>query len=589
MSPSDLARPGPWARLAVPWARFRSNAAVIAVIAFVLFLVLVPVIRLIVNSFLEGHPSVPEGWTFDNYTTAFTMPLFYQALWTTLWLAAVGTFITVAIAVVFAWLIERTDMPFRNLAWTLILIPMAIPGVLFALGWTLLLSPRIGAINVVLRDLFAVFGWQMAEGPINIYSVGGLIYLDGLRGVTTVFLMVVGAFRMMDPALEEAARTAKAGAVATFFQVTLPALMPAILVAAMYSFISSMESFEAPLAVGLPAGIFVLSTLIYFTTRIQAPLDYGLAAVFGVSYMILMVFLLIAYRRIVRQSERFSTVTGKGFRPRVISIGKWRYTALGMFIFYFLLAVVAPFAILAWASVLPSYRVPSFEALKLLTWSNYEELFETDRVLKVVWNTVVLMLVAATATMILAFIASWAIVRSEVRGRGLLDSLMFIPHAIPGIVIALALIMAYLSPPLKYLGIYGSLWLMVIGLVVSYVSFGTRLMNSAIMQIHKELEQAAFVCGASTMKTLFVITLPLVFPAFAAGWVWVAVHSMRSFSIPLMLASRDSEVFSVLLWEYWDEGTASLSSALGVMMILVLIPLTLLMRRFIVRISEQRG
>ena len=346
------------------WETLRGNILLVVVMALLLAMIMIPIARLLINSFLEGHPALPEGWTLQNYTTAFGMPLFYQALATTLWLAAVGTAITVVIAVLFAWLIERTDMPCRNLAWTLILIPMAIPGVLFALGWALLLSPKTGAMNVFLRDAFALFGFEMTEGPINIYSLGGLIFLDGLRGVTTVFLMVVGAFRMMDPSLEEAARVSKAGTIATFFRVTLPALTPAILAAAMYSFISSMESFEAPLAVGLPANIFVLSTLIYFTTRIQAPLDYGLAAVFGVSYMILMVFLLIWYRYAVRNSERFSTVSGKGFRPRIISIGKWRYPALALFVVYFLLAVLAPFCVLMWTSLLPGYRMPSADAIE---------------------------------------------------------------------------------------------------------------------------------------------------------------------------------------------------------------------------------
>ena len=357
----------------------------------------------------------------------------------------------------------------------------------------------------------------------------------------------------------------------------------------MYSFISSMESFEAPLAVGLPANIFVLSTLIYFTTRIQAPLDYGLAAVFGVSYMILMVFLLIWYRYAVRNSERFSTVSGKGFRPRIISIGKWRYPALALFVVYFLLAVLAPFCVLMWTSLLPGYRVPSADAMSLISFDNYFEIFATDRVLEVIWNTLVLMVAVATATMVLAFLASWIIVRAPVRGRGLLDSLMFVPHAIPGIVIALALIMAFLTPPLRYTGLYGSMSIIVIGLVVAYISFGTRLMNSAIMQIHKELEQAAYVSGASTTKTLFVITLPLLFPAFAAGWIWVAVHALRAFSIPLMLAGKNNEVFAVMLWEFWENGTASLASGLGVLLIITLIPLTLLMRRFIMQVSGQQG
>ncbi len=325
-----------------------------------------------------------------------------------------------------------------------------------------------------------------------------------------------------------------------------------------------------------------------FTTRIQAPLDYGLGAVFGVTYMLIMIVLLIGYRRVIRNSEKYSTVTGKGFRPRVTSIGRWRWPAFSMFVIYFFIAVVAPFVILAWTSFLPGYRIPSVSAFPLLTFSNYIELFETDRVFDMMWNTLYLMLVTATITMLFAFVTSWGIVRSQVKAAGMLDSFVFIPHAIPGIVIALALIMAYLSPPLRYLGIYGTMTILVMGLVVSYISFGTRLMNSAIMQIQKELEQAAYVAGAGTMRTMFSITLPLLFPAFAAGWIWVAVHALRSFSIPIMLASRDTEVFAVLLWEYWDEGSAALASALGVLMIMVLIPMTLLMRRFITQISEQR-
>ncbi len=589
MRPEALPQPLAWARLQVSWRRIKDNAVFVVFTAFLLFLILVPVSRLIINSFRLGHPALPQGWTLQNYVAAFSMPLYYQALGTTLWLATVGTALTLVIAVLFAWLIERTDMPLRNLAWTLILIPMAIPGVLFALGWALLLAPNTGALNVILRHGLEWIGIELSTGPLNIYSVTGLIFLDGLRGVTTVFLMVVGSFRMMDPSLEEAAMVSKAGPAAAFFKVTLPALSPAILGAGIYSFISSMESFEAPLAVGLRANIFVLSTLIYFTTRLQAPFEYGLGAVFGVSYMVLMVFLLIGYRRIVRHSERYSTITGKGFRPRVISLGKWRYGALGLFIAYFLLAVVVPFAVLLWTSVLPSYRVPSFEAFSFLTVKNYVEILNTPRVLLVLWNTFVMMIIAATVTMLLAFIVSWIIVRSHVKGKGFLDGLVFIPHAIPGIVVALALMMAYLSAPLRYTGIYGTVWILVMGLIVSYISFGTRLMNSAIMQIHKELEQAAYVCGASSFKTLFAITLPLLFPAFVAGWVWVAVHSLRAFSIPLMLSSRKNEVFAVMLWEYWDSGAASLAAALGVLLILTLIPLTLIMRRFIVRVSGQQA
>ena len=571
------------------WSQIKNNFALILITAFLLLVILVPLVRLVLSSFQIGHPAMPEGWTLQNYIAAYSLPAFYSALGTTVMLSALGTIITLTIAVLFAWLIERTDMPLRNLAWILILIPMAIPGVLFALGWALLLSPKTGTINLVLRAVLEPFGMELTQGPLNIYSLGGLVFLDGLRGVTTIFLMVVGAFRMMDPSLEEAARVSKASSRGTFFQVTLPVLLPAVLTAGIYEFVSSMESFEAPLAVGLPAGIFVLSTLIYFTVRLQAPVDYGLGAVFGVSYMFILLFLLWGYRRAVRSAERFTTVTGKGYRPRVISLGRWRYAALGMFIVYFLLTVLAPFLILLWASLLPSYRPPSWEAFSLISMRNFFEVASTPHIVSVVGNTFTLMLLAATATMLLAFFVSWIVVRTKIHGRAVLDGLLFLPHSIPGIVIALAMIMAYLTAPLNYLGIYGTIWIMAMGLIVSYIAFGSRLMNSAIVQIQKELEEAAYVCGATSTRTLIAITLPLIFPAFAAGWIWVSVHALRSFSIPLMLASKRNEVFSVLMWQYWSDGDVPLAATLGVLLMIALIPLTLLMRRFIVKVSGQQS
>jgi iron(III) transport system permease protein len=189
--------------------------------------------------------------------------------------------------------------------------------------------------------------------------------------------------------------------------------------------------------------------LIYFTLRLQAPVDYGLGAVYGVTYMIMLLFFLWGHRRAVRYTERYSTVTGKGYRPRVISLGRWRYPALGMFLIYFSLTVLAPFAILLWSSSLPSYRTPSFEALSLLSLRNFAEVFSRPHFFSVVWNTLILMIMAATATMALAFFVSWIIVRTRNQGRAVLDGLLFLPHSIPGIVIALAMIMAYLAPPLS--------------------------------------------------------------------------------------------------------------------------------------------
>jgi iron(III) transport system permease protein len=570
------------------WPQLRAHALPLLGVLFAVWLIVVPLFTLLVFSFRLGTPWQPGAFTFEHYLRAYSDPQVYTMFANTAVLAAASTTIALAIAVFFAFLTERTDMPFRNVAWGLMLVPMAVPGILFAISWVFLLSPKIGLINVWLRSLLALVGVEVNEGPFNIYSLWGMIFLEGIRGVTTIFLIIVGAFRAMDPSLEEAARVSKAGTFGTFFQVTLPVLLPAVLTAGMYEFVSSMESFEAPLAVGLPAGIYVLSTLIYFTVRLQAPVDYGLGAVYGVTYMLLLLCFLWGYRRVVRYTERYSTITGKGYRPRVVSLGKWRYPALGMFLIYFALTVLAPFAILLWSSLLPSYRTPSFEALSLISLRNFAEVFSRPHFFAVVWNTLVLMALAATATMVLAFFVSWIIVRTRIQGRAILDGLLFLPHSIPGIVIALAMIMAYLAPPLNYLGLYGTLWIVAMGLIVSFIAFGTRLMNSSIVQIQKELEEAAYVCGATSMRTLLAITMPLLFPALAAGWIWVSVHALRAFSIPLMLASKKNEVYSVLMWQYWSDGEVSLASTLGVLLVITLIPLTLLMRRFIVQVSGQQ-
>ncbi len=567
--------------------KIRHNFILVLITVFILSLILIPFVRLIFSSFQLGHPAMPEGWTIKNYLAAYSLPIFYQALGNTISISTVSTIITLAIATLFAWLIERTDMPLRNLAWILILIPMAIPGVLFALSWALLLSPKTGALNLLLRCALDLAGIHLTQGPFNIYSLGGLIFITGLRGVTTIFLMIVGAFRMMDPSLEEAARVSKANTMGTFFQVTLPVLMPAILMAAIFEFVVCMESFEAPLAVGLPAGIYVLSTLIYFTVQLRAPINYGLGSVFGVTYMFFLLLLLLVYRRAVGYSENYATVTGKGYRPRVISIGKWRYLAVALFAIYFLLTVVAPFAILFWTSLLKGYHAPSLELLRFISLDNYRTVVSTPRILSVIWNTLIVTGVTATVTMVLAFLVSWIVVRAKMRGGALLDAVVFLPRSIPGIVLALAIIMTCLSPPVKYLGIYGTLWITIVALVVSYMAFGTRLMNSAIVQIKKDLEESAFVCGATSIKILFTVTLPLLFPSFAAGWVWVAVHSFRAFSVPLMLSSKQNEVLAILMWHYWTAGETALLATLGVLFTIILIPLTLVLRRSVVRMTGQ--
>ena len=523
------------------------------VVFALLWLILIPLGQMIVSSFRTGHPVAPGPFTFKNYIAAYLNPITYRMIFNTVLFAGAGTAITVSIAVLFAWLIERTDMPLRDLCWSLLLIPMAMPGLLFSIAYVFLLSPRSGVANVFVRALCSGLGIEIAEGPINIYSLGGMIFLDGIRGVTTVFLLVVGAFRMMDPALEEASWAAGARNWTTLRRVTLPVLWPALLAAIIYEFSSSMESFEAPLVVGLPGNVYVYSTMIYMSTR-EPLANYGLGATFAASYVMMAAAFAYFYQRaILRQSERFATVTGKGYRPRILPLGRWRYPALALFFGYFFVAVALPLGVLIWTSLLPNYQPPSMEALAQVSWKNYDLVFKEPKVLRTAWNSVVVTVVTASATVALAFSLSWLVVRTKMRGSYLLDGLTFASHAVPGVVVALAFIILYLQPPFRYLGLYGTVWIISLAMITQYIAFASRSTNAAITQIHRELEEAGEVSGAGRLRIIWQITYPLVRPAFVAAWIWVAAHAVRAFSIPLLLASRENRTLAVMLWHYWDE------------------------------------
>ncbi|MGH7843812.1 MAG: ABC transporter permease [Candidatus Binatia bacterium] len=553
----------------------------------VLWLILAPLVLLFLFSFREGTPWQPGSFTLRHYIDAYSDPQAYTMFLNTVILALASTFLSLSIAVFFAFLTERTDMPLRNVAWGLMLVPMAVPGLLFGVSWTFLLSPKVGLINLWLRSILSWLGIELVEGPLNIYSLWGMVFLEGIRGVTTIFLMIVGAFRAMDPSLEEAARVSGASNGSTFFRVFLPLLTPAIFAAGIYSFMSSLESLEIPMIIGFPAGIYVFPTYIFFSVQRFAPPRYGLSAALGVIYLVVSVLLILWYRRVAEGTNRYATITGKGYRPRVIRLGKWRHPAFFAFVLYFVFTIALPTLILLWRSLVRFYVPPSWAALSQVSLRQYWAVLSEERVFQSLLNTAFVGIAAATLTMVLSLIVAWVVVRGRIKGRSFLDGLTFLPHSIPGVVIALALIILYLQPPLSYLPIYGTIWLIIIGLTASYIAFGSRTMNGALVQIHRELEEAAQMSGSKWRTILRRIILPLLLPAFISGWIWVASHSLRSFSIPLMLGTRNNKVLSVVMWDLWEGGSAGPTSALGVMLILALAFFTVTGRWLVSRLSRQ--
>jgi iron(III) transport system permease protein len=576
-----------WLHRVSNWPKLRPHALPIVGVAFTLWLVVIPFISLIVFSFRLGTPWQPGAFTLQHYITAYSDPQVYIMFLNTAILAAASTALALGIAVFFAFLTERTDMPFRNVAWGLMLVPMAVPGILFAISWVFLLSPKIGLVNIWLRSLLSLAGVEMSEGPLNIYSLWGMVFLEGLRGVTTIFLIVVGAFRAMDPTLEEAAKVSGASNRTSFFRIFIPLLTPALFAAGMYSFMTNLEALEIPIVIGFPAGIYVFPTYIYFAAQRFMPPQYGLSAALGATFLVVSIALVVCYRRVVGQAGRFATITGKGYRPRLVSLGKWRYPAFCVFLLYFLLTIAAPTFILLWRSLVRFYVVPSWSALAQVTLKNYWEVLAEDQIMRAVVNTLTVGVATATLTMILALIVAWVIVRSPFKGRTLVDGLTFLPHAIPGVIIGIALIFLYLNPPLSYIPIYGTVWIIVLGLSVGYIAFGSRAMNGAVAQIHSELEEAGKVSGARWGTVMWHIVMPLLFPAFVSGWIWIASHSLRSFSVPLILSSKNSIVLSVVMWDLWNNGRAGPTAALGFLLIVALAILTIGGRWIVSRLSRQ--
>jgi iron(III) transport system permease protein len=559
----------------------RKHALAFGITALLLWVVAAPIIMLVLSSLREGNFITPGAFTLGNYRTVYLNQLTYPALLNTLIYATAVSAISLVFATIFAWLVERTDMPGANWAWTMMLLPLAMPGILRSMSWILLLSPRSGIINVYLREFLGLFGAKPDTGPFNIFTLPGMVFVEGMSGSTTLFLLMVGAFRLMDPSMEEAAKISGARTLTTLRRVTLGLMLPAVLAAAMYAFLGNLDDFETPLLIGLQAGIYLLPTLIYFTAYVSP--SYGLATAYSSIFIIFTIVMVwIYYRVVIRHTERYASITGKGYRPRRLALGKWRWVALGLFIAFFTLNIVLPFFTLLWAALLPSYMVPSQAALQYVTLGNFATLINEPSIINSTVNTIILGVVTATGTMALAYLVSWLIVRVKVKGGGLLDGLAFIPHAIPTVSITLALIVLYLHPAMRWIPIYGTIWIMMLALMTRYIAFASRTANSAMTQIHGELEEAARTSGATRFTTLLRITFPLLLPPFIGGWVWVFAHTIRSFSIPLMLATPGNETIAVVMYHFWErKADFSLASTLGVAMLVSVGILTFFSRRYI--------
>ncbi len=545
------------------WQRFDFKWVIIAVsVAAVAYLVLMPLGFLLWQSFFTPRTAVKAAeFTLENYRTAYTSSETLRLFVNSLQFAIGSAALAFLVGTLLAWMNERTNTPFKTLFFALSLIPLVIPGILFTVSWIFLGSPKIGIINLVLQRLFDtdyVF--------VNVYSIWGMIWVDGLHDSPLAFLIMTAVFRSMNPSLEESAMMSGANVLQTARRITLKLAWPAIFATLLLLFVRSLESFETPALLGLPVGIQVFTSAIYWAIQ-QYPSKIGLACAYAVTLLLIMTIGIYFQSRLAGQGSRYATMTGKGFRPRLIDLGRWRYLTAAIFITYFMLIVILPFLVLVWSSFQKFYSAPSMAALQNLTIDPYRFIFNYPPLIKSVWNTLLLATGSATVIMLVTSVICWITVKTRMPGRWLLDNLASIPLIFPGIVLGLTILIFYLN---VNVGVYGTLWILFIAYLTRFLPYGMRYNTNSMLQIHQELEESATMSGASWGATFSRILLPLLKPGLVAGWIYIVIVSTRDLSTSLLLYSPGTEVVAVVIWELWENGQFVELSALGVMFIIAL-------------------
>jgi iron(III) transport system permease protein len=442
-----------------------------------------------------------------------------------------------------AWLAERSDAPFRKLAYVSAYVSFAIPGIIKVVGWIMLLGPKAGILNALGVAL-------TGQAFFNIFSLSGMVLVESFLWIPIVFLLMSTPFRAMDPSLEEAATTAGSSGWQVFRRVTFPLAVPSVLAVLILTVIRSLEAFEIPALIGIPAGVEVLTTKIYLQIKGGLIPKYGEASAYSIILIVLVALGLIPYYRITSKTYKFTTISGKNFRPNRVALGKWRWVGASLMLVLPLLQFL-PIVAIAWSSFLPFAQVPSRKALELLTLNNYVVAFNDSGVIRSVMNSLTVSISSATVAVAITFFAAWLIVRASIKARWILDQMAMLPLVFPGIVMGIAILKMYLLLPVP---VYGTIWILVLAFIARYLPYGIRFSHSALLSLHKELEEGAMASGASWFQMVRHVVVPLIMPALLAGWIYIFLITFKELSIALLLYSPGSQVVAVTIWELWENG-----------------------------------
>ncbi len=545
--------------------RFAVPLWVGALLLILTFLVIYPLLMLFFGAISDSNPVIDGFGKFNPSLEHFLAVLGNEnvrlAFFNALAACGGGTILAVVIGLAFSWIVVRTNTPFKGFIAGASMIPLFVPPLVAGVAWSILGSPKTGLLNTALK-------WMGIDFRFDFYSMSGLILVFGFYYAPYVYMFTASALRNMDPSLEEASEVSGASAFTTLFTVTFPLIAPAILAGSLLSFVVMLGIYGIPAALGAPANISVLTTYIFKLTAWSPPL-YNTAAAVAILLMMVTAIFVWAQQRIL-SGRSFATVAGKAFRPRSLNLGPWRWFTFSLALAYLFIVVVLPTIALVIAAFRRFLFFKDFDAvfdMKAYSWVHFNSIFDNPLTMTSIWNTMKVGVITAVVGGILAFAIGYTINRTQVPGRKIIDLLSTIPVAIPGLVVGVAYLWAWIGLPG---GLYGTIWILALAFVARFIPDTVKALSTSFMQIHRELEEAAWICGRGLLSTIGTIMVPLARPGIVASMTLLFVLSVRELGSSLFLYTSDTTVMAVLLLDYYEGGNVGKTAAFSLVQTVIL-------------------
>ncbi|MBA2401000.1 MAG: iron ABC transporter permease [Bradyrhizobium sp.] len=545
--------------------RVWANLWVVLLLVILGFLVIYPIMMLLLGALTDTNPVV-EGislrhLSIANFLVVLANPNVGEALVNTLIACGGGTAIAVVIGLFFSWIVVRTNTPFKGFIAAASILPLFAPPLVAGVAWAILGSPKTGLINTM-------FKWIGLDWRVDFYSLWGLVFVFGIYYAPYVYMFTSSALRNMDPSLEEAAEISGASAFATLFSVTFPLIMPAIISGMLLSFIVMLGIYGIPAVLGSSTNLALLTTYIFKLTNWSPPL-YNTAAAVAIILMVVTGALVFLQNRVI-SGRSYTTVAGKAFRPRNLDLGRWRWFTFALGIVYLLIVVVLPLLALtvaAFRKFMFIRDVSSLFDMRQYSMVHFNSIFDNPLTLRSIYNAVEVGVITAVVGGVLAFAIGYTIHRTQVTGRRWIDLISTIPVAIPGLVVGVAYLWAWIGIPG---GLYGTIWILALAFIARFMPDTVKALSTSFLQIHRELEEAAWVCGKGMFATIRTIVLPLARPGVIASMTLLFVLAIRELGSSLFLYTSNTMVMSVLLLDYYEGGNLGKTAAFSLVQTVLL-------------------